>query len=85
MARNSGRDAHLEKNVAKVNTRKPGNTRLLLISPAPEPINRTLKIQTGKINPVIAATHRAYKQTWKTLDDELAYALWPGDIDARKH
>ncbi|EHA8920737.1 3'-5' exoribonuclease, partial [Escherichia coli] len=37
---------------------------------------------TGKINPVIAATHREYKQTWKTLDDELAYALWPGDIDA---
>ncbi|KAA1846085.1 exonuclease, partial [Escherichia coli] len=23
-----------------------------------------------------------YKQTWKTLDDELAYALWPGDVDA---
>ncbi|MGT5512629.1 exonuclease, partial [Escherichia coli] len=20
--------------------------------------------------------------TWKTLDDELAYALWPGDVDA---
>ncbi|EPB2525107.1 3'-5' exoribonuclease [Escherichia coli] len=37
---------------------------------------------TGKINPVIAATHREYKQTWKTLDDELAYALWPGDVDA---
>ncbi|EOK2889929.1 3'-5' exoribonuclease, partial [Escherichia coli] len=25
---------------------------------------------------------REYKQTWKTLDDELAYALWPGDVDA---
>ncbi|END1617768.1 3'-5' exoribonuclease, partial [Escherichia coli] len=37
---------------------------------------------TGKINPVIAATHREYKQTWKTLDEELARALWPGDIDA---
>ncbi|MDU1786635.1 MAG: 3'-5' exoribonuclease [Escherichia coli] len=37
---------------------------------------------TGKINPVIAAIHREYKQTWKTLDDELAYALWPGDVDA---
>ncbi|HGU0931395.1 TPA: 3'-5' exoribonuclease, partial [Escherichia coli] len=32
--------------------------------------------------PVIAAIHREYKQTWKTLDDELAYALWPGDVDA---
>ncbi|EFD0056484.1 exonuclease, partial [Escherichia coli] len=37
---------------------------------------------TGKISPVIAATHREYKQTWNTLDDELAYALWPGDVDA---
>ena len=37
---------------------------------------------TGKINPVIAAIHREYKQTWKTLDDELAYALWPSDVDA---
>ncbi|EKA9556052.1 3'-5' exoribonuclease, partial [Escherichia coli] len=32
--------------------------------------------------PVIAAIHREYRQTWKTLDDELAYALWPGDVDA---
>ncbi|HHY1949106.1 TPA: 3'-5' exoribonuclease domain-containing protein [Escherichia coli] len=35
-----------------------------------------------KINPVTAAIRREYKQTWKTLDEELAYALWPGDIDA---
>ncbi|HAH9567884.1 TPA: exonuclease, partial [Escherichia coli] len=28
------------------------------------------------------AIHREYKQTWKTLDEELAYALWPGDINA---
>ncbi|MEE7287377.1 exonuclease, partial [Escherichia coli O182:H16] len=35
-----------------------------------------------KIPPVTAAIRREYKQTWKTLDDELAYALWPGDIDA---
>ncbi len=59
-----------------MNARKPENTRLLLISPAPEPINSTLKIQQEKISPVIAAIHREYKQTWKTLDDELAYALW---------
>lgn len=69
------------KNVAKVNARKPENTRLLLISPAPEPINSTLKFNR-KISLVIAAIHREYKQTWKTLDDELAYALWPGDVDA---
>ncbi|EFI7555349.1 exonuclease, partial [Escherichia coli] len=36
----------------------------------------------GKINPVTAAICREYKQTWKTLDEELAYALWPGDVDA---
>ncbi|HIA7617497.1 TPA: 3'-5' exoribonuclease domain-containing protein, partial [Escherichia coli] len=35
-----------------------------------------------KIHPVTAVIRREYKQTWKTLDDELAYALWPGDIDA---
>ncbi|MFG3875820.1 3'-5' exoribonuclease domain-containing protein [Escherichia coli] len=37
---------------------------------------------TGKINPATAAIRREYKQTWKTLDEELAYALWPGDINA---
>ncbi|CAD6115786.1 exonuclease [Escherichia coli] len=36
----------------------------------------------GKINPVTSVIHREYKQTWKTLDRELACALWPGDIDA---
>ncbi|HAL0805591.1 TPA: exonuclease [Escherichia coli] len=36
----------------------------------------------GKTNPATAAIHREYKQTWKTLDEELAYALWPGDINA---
>ncbi|HHN9983138.1 TPA: 3'-5' exoribonuclease [Escherichia coli] len=35
-----------------------------------------------KITPATAAIRREYKQTWKTLDDELAYALWPGDVDA---
>ncbi|HAN3629917.1 TPA: exonuclease [Escherichia coli] len=35
----------------------------------------------GKINPATAAIRREYKQTWKTMDDELAYALWPGDVD----
>ncbi|EYV65519.1 exonuclease, partial [Escherichia coli O103:H11 str. 2010C-3214] len=35
-----------------------------------------------KIPPVTAAIHREYKQTWKTLDNELAYDLWPGDADA---
>ncbi|WP_208463840.1 exonuclease [Escherichia coli] len=36
----------------------------------------------AKIPPATAAIRREYKQTWKTLDEELACALWPGDIDA---
>ncbi|ELS9531751.1 TPA: exonuclease [Escherichia coli] len=36
----------------------------------------------AKINPVTTAIRREYRQTWKTLDEELAYDLWPGDIDA---
>ncbi|ELO3126064.1 3'-5' exoribonuclease [Escherichia coli] len=36
----------------------------------------------GKITPATAAIRREYKQTWKTLDEELAYALWPDDINA---
>ncbi|EZC50873.1 exonuclease, partial [Escherichia coli O121:H19 str. K5269] len=35
-----------------------------------------------KTGAVTVAIRREYKQTWKTLDDELAYALWPGDVDA---
>ncbi|EJB8049435.1 3'-5' exoribonuclease [Escherichia coli] len=35
----------------------------------------------AKINPVTATIRREYKQTWKTLDNELACALWPGDVD----
>ncbi|WP_218072954.1 exonuclease [Escherichia coli] len=36
----------------------------------------------GKITPATAAIRREYKQTWKTLDEELACYLWPGDMDA---
>ncbi|WP_105456998.1 exonuclease [Escherichia coli] len=36
----------------------------------------------GKTNPATTAVRREYKQTWKTLDNELACALWPGDVDA---
>ncbi|EPX8388387.1 3'-5' exoribonuclease domain-containing protein, partial [Escherichia coli] len=35
----------------------------------------------AKINPVTTAIRREYRQTWKTLDKELACALWPGDVD----
>ncbi|EFM8024718.1 3'-5' exoribonuclease, partial [Escherichia coli] len=40
------------------------------------------KNSAAKINSVTAAIRREYRHTWKTLDEELAYALWPGDIDA---
>ncbi|EPA4274396.1 3'-5' exoribonuclease [Escherichia coli] len=36
----------------------------------------------AKINSVTTAIRREYRQTWKTLDKELACALWPGDVDA---
>ncbi|EOL1384052.1 3'-5' exoribonuclease [Escherichia coli] len=35
-----------------------------------------------KTGAVTVAVRREYKQTWKTLDNELACALWPGDVDA---
>ena len=62
------------KNVAKVNARKPENTRLLLISPAPESTDSTLKTQQ-KISPLslqsfIANTSRHGKHwmtNWPTL------------------
>ena len=75
MARNSGRDAHLEKR-REGERKETGKYTSVVDPPAPEPINSTVKIQQEKISPVIAAIHREYKQTWKTLDDELAYALW---------
>ncbi len=59
------------KNVAKVNARKPENTVLLIL--AARANQQHTENSTGKINPVIAAIHREYKQTWKTLDHELAY------------
>ncbi len=45
-------------------------------------VSACLPPHCGLFSADIAAIHREYKQTWKTLDDELAYALWPGDVDA---
>ncbi len=81
MARNSGRDAHLEKR--REGERKEAGKYTSVVDLARARANQQhTENSTGKINPVIAAIHREYKQTWKTLDDELAYALWPGDVDA---
>lgn len=81
MARNSGRDAHLEKR--REGERKETGKYTSVVDLARARANQQYtENSTGKISPVIAAIHREYKQTWKTLDDELAYALWPGDVDA---
>lgn len=78
---NSGRDAHLEKR--REGERKETGKYTSVVDLARARANQQYtENSTGKISPVIAAIHREYKQTWKTLDDELAYALWHGDVDA---
>ncbi|MFJ7174829.1 PD-(D/E)XK nuclease-like domain-containing protein, partial [Citrobacter freundii] len=37
-----------------------------------------------EINPVTTTIRREYKQTWKTLDEEMAIAFWPGDVEPGK-
>ncbi|HAW0922964.1 TPA: exonuclease [Escherichia coli] len=73
----------LDRKKRQEEERKEGGAYTSVVDLARASVNRqNTENSTGKINPVIAATHREYKQTWKTLDDELAYALWPGDVDA---
>ncbi|HAH1036538.1 TPA: exonuclease [Escherichia coli] len=63
--------------------RKEGGAYASVVDLARASVNRqNTENSVAKINPVTTAIRREYKQTWKTLDDELAYALWPGDIDA---
>lgn len=64
------------KNVAKMNAKETGKYTSVVDLARARANQQHTENSTGKINPVIAATHREYKQTWKTLDDELAYALW---------
>ena len=81
MARNSGGDAHLEKR--RESERKETGKYTSVVDSARARVNQQLTENSAeKIPPVTTAIRREYKQTWKTLDDELAYALWPGDIDA---
>ncbi|HAY0613750.1 TPA: exonuclease [Escherichia coli] len=73
----------LDRKKRQEKERKEGSAYTSVVDLARASVNRqNTENSTGKINPVIATTHREYKQTWKTLDDELAYALWPGDVDA---
>ncbi|EPD0988418.1 3'-5' exoribonuclease domain-containing protein [Escherichia coli] len=63
--------------------RKEGGAYTSVVDLARARVNRQhTENSAGKINPATAAICREYKQTWKTLDEELAYALWPGDINA---
>ncbi|WP_196081833.1 exonuclease [Escherichia fergusonii] len=63
--------------------RKEGGAYTSVVDLARAKVNwQNTENSVAKINPVTAAIRREYKQTWKTLDEELAYALWPGDIDA---
>ncbi|WP_024249217.1 exonuclease [Shigella sonnei] len=63
--------------------RKEGGAYTSVVDLARVRVNRQhTENSAEKINPATAAIRREYKQTWKTLDEELAYALWPGDVDA---
>ncbi|HBE4424838.1 TPA: 3'-5' exoribonuclease, partial [Escherichia coli] len=63
--------------------RKEGGAYTSVVDLARVRVNRQYTENSAeKINPATAAIRREYKQTWKTLDEELAYALWPGDVDA---
>ncbi|EIY1871324.1 3'-5' exoribonuclease [Escherichia coli] len=63
--------------------RKEGGAYASVVDLARARVNRqNTENSVAKINPVTTAIRREYKQTWKTLDKELACALWPGDVDA---
>ncbi|EJQ6148868.1 exonuclease, partial [Escherichia albertii] len=70
----------LERKKRMEKERKEGGTYTSVVDLARARVNR--QNTENSVNPVTAAIRREYRQTWKTLDEELAYALWPGDIDA---
>ncbi|NYS02843.1 exonuclease [Escherichia coli] len=73
----------LDRKKRQEKERKEGGAYTSVVDLARASVNRqNTENSVAKINPVTTAIRREYKQTWKTLDDELAYALWPGDIDA---
>ncbi|WP_105211212.1 exonuclease [Escherichia albertii] len=73
----------LERKKRMEKERKEGGAYTSVVDLARAKVNRqNTENSVAKINPVTAAIRREYRQTWKTLDEELAYALWPGDIDA---
>ncbi|EPB1911937.1 3'-5' exoribonuclease [Escherichia coli] len=73
----------LDRKKRQEKERKEGGAYTSVVDLARARVNRQhTENSAGKINPATTAIRREYKQTWKTMDDELAYALWPGDVDA---
>ncbi|ELO3160164.1 3'-5' exoribonuclease [Escherichia coli] len=73
----------LDRKKRQEKERKEGDAYTSVVDLARAKVNRQdTENPAEKIPPVTAAIRREYKQTWKTLDEELAYALWPGDINA---
>lgn len=73
----------LERKKRMEKERKEGGAYNSVVDLARARVNRQgTENSAGKTGSVTAVIRREYRQTWKTLDDELAYALWPGDIDA---
>ncbi|WP_247172375.1 exonuclease [Escherichia coli] len=73
----------LDRKKRQEKERKEGGAYTSVVDLARAKVNRqNTENSAGKITPTTAAIRREYKQTWKTLDEELAYALWPGDINA---
>ncbi|HHC4747082.1 TPA: 3'-5' exoribonuclease, partial [Escherichia albertii] len=73
----------LERKKRMEKERKEGGAYNSVVDLARARFNRQgTENSAGKTGSVTAVIRREYRQTWKTLDDELAYALWPGDVDA---
>ncbi|WP_105263958.1 exonuclease [Escherichia sp. MOD1-EC6149] len=73
----------LERKKRMEKERKEGGAYNSVVDLARARVNRQgTENSAGKTDSVTAVIRREYKQTWKTLDGELAYALWPGDVDA---
>ncbi|EEW4292668.1 exonuclease [Escherichia coli] len=73
----------LERKKRMEKERKEGGAYNSVVDLARARVNRQgTENSAGKTDSVTAVVRREYRQTWKTLDEELAYAFWPGDIDA---
>ncbi|EFO0968744.1 exonuclease [Escherichia albertii] len=76
----------LERKKRMEKERKEGGAYNSVVDLARARVNRQgTENSAGKTDSVTAVIRREYKQTWKTLDEELAYAFWPGDIDAVRY